>query len=53
MDILILLILLYILPIIIALIRGHKNMVAISTLNILTGWTAIGWIASLIWSLTK
>lgn len=53
MDILILLILVYIFPALIALIRGHKNTLAISALNIITGWTAIGWIASFVWALTN
>ena len=44
---------LYCVPMIIAIAKGHKNKVAISVLNILVGWTFIGWIAALIWSLTK
>lgn len=53
MDILFLIIIVYLLPALIALIRGHKNTLAISTLNIMTGWTALGWIASLVWALTN
>lgn len=53
MDILFLLFFLYFLPLIIAIMIGHKNALAISALNILTGWTMIGWVASLIWALTK
>ena len=40
------------LPSIIAMNRGKKNWVAIFALNLLCGWTGIGWIAALVWSLT-
>lgn len=33
--------------------RKKRNAGAIFALNLLTGWTVIGWIASLVWSLTK
>ena len=41
----------YLLPSVIAAARAHPYREAIWALNILTGWTAIGWIASLVWSL--
>jgi hypothetical protein len=44
--------LLYFLPWIIALIRGHHNAGAIFLLNFLLGWTFIGWIVAFIWSFT-
>ena len=37
-------------PIIIALIRKHNNRVAIILLTILGGWTGVGWLGALIWS---
>ena len=40
-------------PTIIALARHHHNSLAIFALNLLLGWTGIGWIAALIWSLTS
>ncbi len=40
---------LYFLPSIIA--RRKRNFGAIFLLNLLVGWTAIGWVAALIWSL--
>ncbi len=40
----------YFLPTIIALIRGHKNALAIFLLNFLLGFTLIGWVVSLVWS---
>ena len=43
----------YFLPFIIALIRGHHQRLAIFFLNLLLGWTFIGWVASLIWACTK
>lgn len=43
--------LLYFLPTFIAVGRTHRNMLAISVTNLLLGWTAIGWLVALIWSL--
>lgn len=40
----------YFLPTIIAIIRKHPNVVAILLINLLLGWTFIGWVAALIWS---
>jgi hypothetical protein len=42
--------LIYFLPSIIALLRGHLSTFAIFLLNLLLGWTLIGWIIALIWS---
>ena len=44
--------LLWLLPIYIAIKRGHPNAAAIIALDILLGWTFLGWVASLVWSLT-
>ncbi len=44
--------LLYFLPWLIALIRGHHNAGAIFVLNFLLGWTFIGWLFAFIWSFT-
>ncbi len=44
--------LLYFLPALIALLRGHHNGFAIFLTNLLLGWTLIGWIVALIWSTT-
>lgn len=43
---------LYFLPTIIAIARRKRNGGAIFTLNFLLGWTLIGWIVSLVWSVT-
>ena len=42
----------YLLPSLIALLRGHHNGFSIFLTNILLGWTLIGWIVALIWSTT-
>lgn len=49
---LILTLLFYVIPMIIALIRGHRQTLAISVTNIILGWTIVGWIVALIWSCT-
>ena len=43
----------YFLPFLIASLRQHKNILAIFLLNLALGWTFLGWIAALIWSVTK
>jgi hypothetical protein len=40
----------YFLPIIIGVVRHKKRMVGIVLLNVLAGWTFIGWIIALIWA---
>lgn len=42
---------LYFIPAVVAFLRAHHSKVAILTLNILLGWTGIGWIVALVWSL--
>jgi uncharacterized protein len=42
----------YLLPLSIAASRSHPNTIAIAALNILLGWTMLGWIAALVWALT-
>jgi hypothetical protein len=43
----------YFLPAIIAGARQHKNATAIAVLNMLLGWTLLGWVASLVWAFTN
>jgi hypothetical protein len=43
----------YFLPSIIAGSRGHMSAAAIVALNLLLGWTALGWILALVWSLNS
>ena len=42
----------YFLPAIIASTRRHRQKLAISVLNILAGWTLIGWIVAFVWACT-
>jgi len=43
----------YFLPTLIAFLRQHKNKLAIFLLNLLLGWTILGWVVSLVWSVVK
>ena len=43
----------YFLPALIAFLRQHKNKLAIFLLNLLLGWTVLGWVVSLVWSVIK
>lgn len=40
----------YLLPTIIAAIRGHARLGGIAVVNLLLGWTLVGWVASLVWA---
>ena len=42
----------YLVPAIIAFARRHHHRFAIAALNILLGWTVLGWFIAFIWSLT-
>lgn len=44
---------LYFVPWIIAASRNHHNRSSIALLNLLLGWTFIGWVVALIWSATS
>ncbi|QJC45298.1 superinfection immunity protein [Escherichia sp. SCLE84] len=43
-------IILYVIPLVIALIRGHKSCAMVVILNILFGWIFLMWIILLLWS---
>jgi hypothetical protein len=43
----------YLLPSLIASAKKRKNSGAILLLNLLLGWTVIGWIVALIWAATE
>lgn len=47
------LILLYFLPTIVASTTKHLNVNSILVVNIFLGWTLIGWVIALAWSLKK
>lgn len=42
----------YFLPSIIAEFRKHVSFKAILALNLLAGWTFIGWVVAIVWALT-
>ncbi len=43
----------YLLPTLIAGVRLRDNTMAIFALNLLLGWTLIGWVISLVWALAR
>nr|UVX34035.1 MAG: Superinfection immunity protein [Bacteriophage sp.] len=43
----------YLLPSFVAPQRKHVNTTAICVLNILVGWSFIGWVAALVWAFVK
>ncbi|WP_051233949.1 superinfection immunity protein [Halomonas halocynthiae] len=40
----------YFIPMIIAAWRNMLNALAISALNVVAGWTFVGWVAALVWA---
>lgn len=46
-------IVLYFLPTILAASRHHPSLVGIFLLNLLLGWSVIGWVIALVWSLSR
>lgn len=44
---------LYFLPSIIAMARHHRNVLAIFLCNLLTGWTMVGWVVAIVWSVAR
>ena len=44
---------LYLVPTLIAAARHRQNRIAICNLNLLLGWTLIGWIVAIVWSLSR
>ena len=47
-----LLLALYFLPAVVAKLRAHHQRGAILALNILLGWTLLGWVIAFVWALT-
>ncbi len=43
----------YFIPVVIAYVRRHNNILAVLILNVFLGWTFFGWLAALLWSLNK
>lgn len=42
----------YLFPTIVASGRGHRSAGAVFALNLLLGWTFVGWVIALVWALT-
>jgi len=40
----------YFLPALVAAKRGHRNATSIFVLNLLLGWTLLGWVIALVWA---
>jgi ABC-type transport system involved in cytochrome c biogenesis permease component len=53
LTLLLILIIPYFAPAIVAFARGHHQKWAIFALDLLLGWTFLGWVGALVWSLTK
>ena len=51
-EVLVLLVL-YFVPTIVAELRKHHNTLAIGAVNLFLGWTVIGWVAALVWALYR
>lgn len=43
----------YFLPTLIAVSSNKRNRLAIFALNLLAGWTVVGWVGVFVWSLLK
>ena len=43
----------YLLPSIVAVKRDKHNALAIIWLNVLLGWTLVGWVVAMVWAVTK
>ena len=44
---------LYLLPALISFLRRNKNWMAVFLLNLFLGWTGIGWVVALVWSVIR
>lgn len=43
----------YFVPVVVAYIRKHNNIAAITILTVFLGWTFFGWLAALLWALNS
>jgi hypothetical protein len=51
-SLIVLLLIAYLIPALIATLRGHQSVGGIWALNLFLGWTFIGWVLALAWSLS-
>ena len=52
MTLVIIFLVLYATPTIVAAVRKHRQAVAICLLNLFLGWTVVGWVCALVWAAT-
>jgi hypothetical protein len=52
METLIVLLVVYFLPLMVASSRRHRQTLAIGVLTLLAGWTLIGWLVAIVWACT-
>lgn len=45
--------LIYMVPTLTAMVRGHSKVALIGVVNVLVGWTIIGWIAAMVWTFSE
>lgn len=43
----------YFLPTIVAVMRRHGDLLAVAVVNVFLGWTVIGWVVALAWSVKR
>lgn len=48
--VMVLMVMIYFLPVIIAMARKHRNLGPVLILNLFVGWTLIGWVVALVWA---
>jgi len=52
-ELLVIIFVAYFLPTLIAMVRFRNNTLAIFTLNLFAGWTLVGWVVALVWSVAR
>jgi uncharacterized RDD family membrane protein YckC len=50
--VLIVLLLVYFFPTIVAILRGAKKQAGIVIINLILGWTLLGWVIALVWAVS-
>jgi hypothetical protein len=43
----------YFAPLVVAILKKKRSVVAIGALNVLLGWSLIGWVIALVWALSN
>ena len=43
---------LYFLPSLVALLRGHRQLWALAVVNLVAGWNEVGWLGVMVWAMT-